>query len=356
MIPIAVTPAKERKPKPADESQLSFGTIFTDHMFVVDYAPEQGWYDARIVPYAPFAIDPAWCVLHYCQTVFEGMKCYRRDDGGLQLFRPRDNFARMNRSAERICMPQIDVELAMQGLAELIKLDADWVPGSPGTSLYIRPTLIATDNMLGVHASRTYRFFIILSPVGAYYAEGLAPVKIYVESEYVRAVPGGVGFTKTGGNYAASILAGAVAEEKGYAQVLWLDGRENKYIEEVGSMNMFFKIGGTLVTPALNGSILSGITRDSVLTLAKDMGVPTEERRLAMAEVFQDAKNGSLEEAFGSGTAAVISPVGGLTWNGESVELSGGEIGPLTQQLYDQLTGIQYGRVPDPHDWIVKIS
>lgn len=356
MIPITVTPAKESKPIPTDANQVAFGTVFTDHMFVVDYTPEQGWHDARVEPYAPFAVDPACCVLHYCQTVFEGLKCYRREDGGLQLFRPRDNFARMNRSASRICMPEIDVELAMQGLTELIKLDADWVPGSPGTSLYIRPTLIATDNMLGVHASRSYRFFIILSPVGAYYAEGLAPVKIYVESQFVRAVPGGVGFTKTGGNYAASILAGEVAAKKGYAQVLWLDGRENKYIEEVGSMNMFFKIDGKLVTPELNGSILSGITRDSVIALAKDMGVETMERKLPMAEVFEDAKNGKLEEAFGSGTAAVISPVGGLAWNDDFVELSGGNIGPLTQKLYDELTGIQYGRVPDPHGWIVKIS
>lgn len=356
MSRIVVTRTTKPKTKPTDPNAAPFGTMFTDHMFIMNYAPEKGWHDARIIPYGPFAMDPAAAVLHYSQTIFEGMKCYRRADGGLQMFRPRDNFARMNASAERICMPQVDVDLAMDGLEQLIRLDADWVPDAPDTTLYIRPTMIATDPQLGVHASQGYRFFIILSPVGAYYKEGLAPVGIYVESRYVRAVPGGVGFAKTGGNYAASILAGEVAEKKGYAQVLWLDGRENKYVEEVGAMNMFFLIDDTLVTPALNGSILGGITRDSVLALARDMGVKTEERKLLMEEVFTDAKEGRLQEAFGSGTAAVISPVGELCWNDEQVKVGDGKIGSLTQRLYDQLTGIQYGQLPDPHGWIVKID
>lgn len=356
MIPISITQTQQRKPRPEDPNAFPFGTVFTDHMFIADYHPDQGWHDARIVPYGPFAVDPACCVLHYAQTIFEGLKAYRRRDGGVQLFRPRDNFARLNLSAARLCMPEIDMELAMEGLLALLRLDEGWVPSQPGTSLYVRPTMIATDPMLGVHASQSYRFFIILSPVGAYYAEGLAPVRIYVESRYVRAVPGGVGFTKTGGNYAASILAGKAAAEKGFAQVLWLDGCENRYVEEVGSMNMFFKVDGALITPALNGSILGGITRDSVLTLAADLGIPTKECRLSIDEVFEDAQAGRLEEAFGSGTAAVISPVGELCWKEHCITLGGGDIGPLTQQLYDQLTGIQYGTRPDPHGWIVPVE
>ena len=348
--------ADTRKQKPQDENQLGFGTLFTDHMFVMDYTPERGWYDARIEPYAPFSIDPACCVLHYAQTIFEGLKCYRRADGGLQLFRAPDNFARMNRSAQRICMPEIDVDFAMEALCALLRVDAEWVPHAPGTTLYIRPTMIATDPMLAVHASKSYRFFIILSPVGAYYPSGLAPVGIWVEDAHVRAVPGGVGHTKTGGNYAASILAGARASQLGFAQVLWLDGRENKYIEEVGSMNMFFLFRDGLVTPPLNGSILPGITRDSILTLARELGYPVYERRLTIQEVFDAAQDGSLLEAFGTGTAAVVSPVGLLRWGQREATLCGGEIGPLTQKLYDTLTGIQYGTLSDPHGWIVPVD
>ncbi len=356
MVEIPVTLTTTPKQKPADESKLGFGKIFTDHMFIMDYELGRGWHDARVVPYGPFTMDPACTVFHYAQEIFEGLKCYRRKDGGLQLFRPRDNFARMNRSADRLGMPEFDVETAMAGLIALLKTDESWVPSAPGTSLYIRPTMIATDVMLGVHASHTYRFFIICSPSGAYYAKGLAPVGIYVEPELVRAVKGGVGFTKTGGNYAASILAGELAEEKGYEQVLWLDGKENKYIEEVGSMNMFFKIDGTLITPPLLGSILAGITRDSIIKLAKHMGVPVEERRLTVQDVFDAAKNGTLEEAFGSGTAAVVSPVGKLAWKDEEIVISGGEIGPLTQKLYDTLTGIQYGEAEDPFGWVLPIT
>ena len=356
MYDIPVTLTSNPKQKPADESKLGFGKIFTDHMFVMDYEVGRGWYDARVVPYGPFVLDPACTVFHYAQEIFEGMKCYRRKDGGLQMFRPRDNFARMNRSAERMGMPAIDIEQALEGLLALLKADADWVPSAAGTSLYIRPTMIATDVMLGVHASHNYRFYIICSPSGAYYPKGLAPVGIYVEPELVRAVKGGVGFTKTGGNYAASILAGEIAKNKGYEQVLWLDGRENKYVEEVGSMNMFFKFRDALVTPPLTGSILGGITRDSIMKLAQRMGVAVEERRITVQDVFDAADNGTLEEAFGSGTAAVVSPVGRLAWNDREITISGGEIGCLTQKLYDTLTGIQFGEVEDPFGWVLKVE
>jgi branched-chain amino acid aminotransferase len=355
MLDIKVTLSDHLKAKPADESALGFGRIFTDHMFLMDYEAGRGWHDARIVPYGSFAIDPAAMVLHYGQAIFEGTKCYRRADGGLQLFRPGDNLARMSRSAERMCMPKLDEETALEGLKQLIRVDADWVPHKEGTSLYIRPTMISMDVGLGVHASKKYLFFIILSPVGAYYKEGLKPVSIYVEDEYVRAVRGGVGFTKCAGNYAASILAGDIAEQKGFSQVLWLDGVEQKYVEEVGSMNMMFAYGNKIVTPRLNGSILPGITRDSVLKLAKQLGYEAEEERLDINEIFADAKSGKLTEAFGTGTAAVISPVGTLALKDEKVVLGDGGIGKISQKLYDTLTGIQYGRLPDENGWIVKL-
>ena len=355
MLDIKVTLSDHLKAKPADESALGFGRIFTDHMFLMDYEAGRGWHDARIVPYGSFAIDPAAMVLHYGQAIFEGTKCYRRADGGLQLFRPGDNLARMSRSAERMCMPKLDEETALEGLKQLIRVDADWVPHKEGTSLYIRPTMISMDVGLGVHASKKYLFFIILSPVGAYYKEGLKPVSIYVEDEYVRAVRGGVGFTKCAGNYAASILAGDIAEQKGFSQVLWLDGVEQKYVEEVGSMNMMFAYGNKIVTPRLNGSILPGITRDSVLKLARQLGFEAEEGRLDINEIFADAKSGKLTEAFGTGTAAVISPVGTLALKDEKVVLRDGGIGKISQKLYDTLTGIQYGRLPDENGWIVKL-
>ena len=355
MLDIKVTLSDHLKAKPADESALGFGRIFTDHMFLMDYEAGRGWHDARIVPYGSFAIDPAAMVLHYGQAIFEGTKCYRRADGGLQLFRPGDNLARMSRSAERMCMPKLDEETALEGLKQLIRVDADWVPHKEGTSLYIRPTMISMDVGLGVHASKKYLFFIILSPVGAYYKEGLKPVSIYVEDEYVRAVRGGVGFTKCAGNYAASILAGDIAEQKGFSQVLWLDGVEQKYVEEVGSMNMMFAYGNKIVTPKLNGSILPGITRDSVLKLAKQLGYEAEEARLNVEEIFADAKSGKLTEAFGTGTAAVISPVGTLALRDEKITVGDGGIGRISQKLYDTLTGIQYGRLPDENGWIVKI-
>ena len=356
MLTITTTRATQLKPKPADETALGFGRLFTDHMFIMDYTAGEGWHDARIVPYDSFAMDPAAMVLHYGQAIFEGMKCYRREDGHLQLFRPRDNFARMTRSAQRMGMPALDEETALEGLLQLIRIEADWVPHRDGTSLYIRPTMISMDVGLGVHASKTYRFFIILSPVGAYYKEGLKPVSIYVEDEYVRAVRGGVGFTKCAGNYAASILAGDIAEKKGFSQVLWLDGVEQTYVEEVGSMNMMFAYGHKIVTPALNGSILPGITRDSILTLARQLGYETYEGRLNIHELFADAKSGKLTEAFGTGTAAVISPVGKLAMKDEVVVLGDGGIGPVSQKLYDTLTGIQFGRLPDENGWILPLD
>ncbi len=355
MQEITITRNTAPKQKPQDESALGFGRIFTDHMFLMNYEAGKGWINPRIVPYGPFDMDPAAMVLHYGQAIFEGMKCYRREDGGLQLFRPKDNLARMTRSANRMGMPALDEETALEGLKQLIRLDADWVPHRDGTSLYIRPTMISMDVGLGVHASKTYLFYIILSPVGAYYKEGLKPVSIYVEDEYVRAVRGGVGFTKCAGNYAASILAGSIAEEKGYSQVLWLDGVEQKYVEEVGSMNMMFAYGNKIVTPKLNGSILPGITRDSVLKLAAQLGFETEEGRLDVEEIFADAKSGKLTEAFGTGTAAVISPVGTLALRGEKTVVGDGGIGRISQKLYDTLTGIQYGRLPDENGWIMKI-
>ena len=347
--------AETLKQKPTDESKLGFGKLFTDYMFTMEYDVENGWHNPCIKPYQPLSLDPSTSVLHYGQSIFEGMKCYRRADGGLQLFRPRDNFARMNRSADRLSIPQFDEELALEGLKQLLEVEKDWVPHNVGTSLYIRPTIIATDAMLGVHAAHHYLFFIILSPVGAYDAQGLAPVGIYVEDKYVRAVRGGFGFAKTAGNYAASIKAGEVAAQKGYAQVLWLDGVEQKYVEEVGAMNMMFKINGKIITPMLNGSILAGITRDSVLKLAAHMGIPTEERRIAIDEIFEAAKNGTLEEAFGTGTAAVVSPVGELCRGDEKVIISGNQIGEVTQKLYDTLTGIQWGTVEDPFGWIMRL-
>lgn len=355
MQEIHVVLAEARKPKPADETRLGFGSIFTDHMFLMDYESGRGWHDPRIVPFRDFSLSPAAMVLHYGQAIFEGTKCYRRDDGGLQLFRPADNFARMSRSAERMCMPRLDEEAALAGLKKLLEVEADWAPCAPGASLYIRPAMIALDAQLGVHAAKRYLFFIILSPVGSYYPQGFQPVGIYVEDEYVRAVRGGVGFTKCAGNYAASILAGEIAAKKGYSQVLWLDGVEQRYVEEVGSMNMMFAYGRRIVTPALNGSILPGITRDSVLTLAHRLGYEAVETRLAIDELFADAKAGRLTEAFGTGTAAVISPVGRLCWRDEVVIIGDGQVGPVARSLYDTLTGIQYGRVPDENGWIIKL-
>ncbi len=352
MIP--VQRANLLKDKPSDESSLGFGKRSTDHMLIMDYSKERGWHDMRIVPYGDFSMDPASMVFHYGQAIFEGLKCYRGKEGKLRLFRPLDNFKRMNISAKRMSIPPIDPEQCLEGLQELLRLEKGWVPTSGGTSLYVRPTIIATDVGLGVHASATYRFFIILSPSGAYYTGGLKPIGIFIEDDLVRAVRGGIGFTKAAANYAASLFASEAAAEKGYAQVLWLDGVERKYIEEVGSMNIMFALGNRIITPALTGSILAGITRDSIMRLAKDMDCSVEEKRIPMDTIFDGAKGGELTEAFGTGTAAVVSPVGFLCWRGEVVTIGDGGIGSLTQRLYNQLTGIQLGTEPDPYGWTLE--
>lgn len=346
---------KELKQKPQDESKLGFGKLFTDHMFLYNYTAGRGWHDARIVPYGDFSLSPATTVLHYGQEVFDGLKAYRTERG-ISLFRPRDNFRRLNNSAHRLCMPAINEEDMLEGLIELLSLDSGWVPRSKGTSLYIRPNYIGIDPYLGVSAAQEYLFYIILSPVGAYYASGLAPVKIYVESRYVRAVKGGLGFAKTSANYAASLLAGEEAHRHGYSQVLWLDGREGKYIEEVGAMNIFFMIDGVLITPPLEGSILPGITRDSVITLARDFGIPVQEERITIGEVTDAIRNNRMSEAFGTGTAAVVSPVGEFYFEGEPYVIGTGGMGQLSERLYNTLTGIQYGELNDPYGWMLHLG
>ena len=354
MLDIQVKLAEQRKPLP-DPDTLQFGKTFTDHMFLMNYDAGQGWHDARVVPYGPLSMEPSCMVFHYAQEIFEGLKAYRTPEGKVQLFRPVENARRLNSSCQRLCIPEIPEEDFVQAVKALVKVDEAWVPNKLGTSLYIRPFIIATTPSLGVHAAHDYIFAIITCPVGAYYAEGINPVKIYVESEDVRAVRGGTGYTKCGGNYAASIRAGERAEENGYAQVLWLDGVHRKYIEEVGSMNVMFQIGDTVVTPELTGSVLPGITRKSCIELLKSWGVKVEERQLPAQELFDAGESGALKEAWGTGTAAVISPIGEMGWEDKHVVVNGGKIGPLAQKLYDTLTGIQWGTQPDPHGWVVKL-
>ena len=351
---IKITRAAALKEKP-DSSTLVFGQSFTDHMFIADYDVGQGWHDARIVPYGPLQMDPAAKVLHYAQEIFEGLKAYRTASGAIQLFRPMDNVRRMNQSCERMSLPQVPEDLALAGITELVRLEQDWVPHEEGTSLYIRPFVIGVDPALGVHSSHHCQYIVIVCPVGAYYPEGLAPTKIYVEQRDVRAVRGGTGMAKTGGNYAASLRAGTIAEERGYTQVLWLDGVERKYIEEVGAMNVMFKVAGKILTPDLNGSVLDGITRRSCIQLLKDWGYEVEERRISAEELFAAAENGTLEEAWGTGTAAVVSPIGELAMGGKKVTVSNNQIGEITQKLYNELTAIQWGRQADPHGWIMKL-
>jgi branched-chain amino acid aminotransferase len=351
-VKIETLPLVETKTKIEDESTLVFGKQFTDRMLVMEYDTGKGWHSARIQPYGPFSLDPAAMVLHYSQEIFEGLKAFRHPDGQIALFRPADNIARFNRSAERMCMPVVDPDGFLDALRQLIRLEADWVPHSAGTSLYIRPTMIANEAMLGVRPSDQYLCYVILSPVGAYYKGGIAPVKIWISDHYVRAAEGGTGEAKTGGNYAASLYASREAAANGYDQVLWLDAKEKKYIEEVGSMNMVFVYDGKIVTSPLKGTVLDGITRRSVLTLCKEMGLDIEERALTVDEVLDGVVNGRLTEAFGTGTAVVISPVAQFTYQNRTVHLSNGKTGELTQKLYDQLTGIQYGRIADTHGWV----
>jgi branched-chain amino acid aminotransferase len=343
----------ELKEKP-DENKLGFGSIFTDHMLVMAY-DDGHWQQPVIKKYQNFSLDPAAMVLHYGQAIFEGLKAYRGKDDQIYLFRPQDNFHRMNKSAHRMCMPEINVAEVFNGLQELLRLEKAWVPSVSGATLYIRPTMVATEAGLGVRPAEQYLFFIILSPVGAYYPEGFNPVTIFVTEKYVRAVPGGVGNAKTAGNYAASIMAAVEAQEQGFTQVLWLDAVERKYVEEVGTMNIFFVIGDEVITPPLSGSILPGLTRDSVLRLTRDWGLNVVERRISIDEVFTAADNGTLREVFGTGTAAVISPVGALSYRGNVCKVNSGKTGELAQRLFDELQEIQYGLRPDPYGWVVKI-
>lgn len=358
MLNIKITKTTSPKAKPADESKLGFGKTFSDHMFIMDYTEGQGWHDARIVPYAPLSLEPSAVVFHYAQECFEGLKAYRTAEGKIQLFRPDCNARRMNNTQERLCMPAIPEEDFVEAIRALVEVEKDWVPHSEGASLYIRPFTIATMAQLGVHASSTYQFMIICAPSGAYYAAGLAPIDIYVEDTYVRACPGGTGFTKCGGNYAVSLLAAKVAEERGYSQVLWLDGVERKYVEEVGAMNIFFKIDGKLYTAEAqdrDGTVLPGVTRRSIIELLKDWGYEVVEGKLAVDDLMKASREGKLEEVFGTGTAAVVSPVKKLDYEDQSAKIGNGEIGPLTQKLYDTLTGIQWGRIPDAKGWIVPV-
>ena len=346
---------REHLQEKPDQKNLGFGKHFTDYMFVMDWDKEQGWHDAAIVPYGGIPMDPATMVLHYAQETFEGLKAYRTAEGKIQLFRPEMNARRMIKSNERLCMPGVPEEMFVEAVKALVKAQEDWVPSEPGTSLYIRPFMFATEASLGVHMAKSYKFVIITTPVGAYYAEGINPVKILVEDEYVRAVKGGTGFTKCGGNYASSIAGQVKAEKMGCTQVLWLDGVHRKYIEEVGSMNVMFKVNGEIITPELTGSVLPGITRRSCLELLRDWGYPVQERLITAQELFDAAAEGKLEEAWGTGTAAVVSPIGEMGWEDKHTVVNGGKIGDVTQKLYDTLTGIQWGTVPDPHGWVVKL-
>ncbi len=356
MLNIRYEYTTQKKVKP-DYSKLGFGKYFTDHMFMMDYTEGEGWHDARIVPYQNLSLSPATAVFHYAQEMFEGLKAYKTASGEIQLFRPQKNIERLNNTNRRMCIPEIDPDDVLQAIKAVVKVDEDWIPTEEGKSLYIRPFIIATDPMLGVHPSHSYLFCIILSPVGAYYATGINPVKIYVEPEYVRAVKGGTGFAKVGGNYAASLKGQEVAEKLGYAQVLWLDGIEHKYIDEVGAMNVFFVIDGEIVTPTLeNGNILPGVTRDSAIALLRSWGYKVSERLLSIDEVREAADNGKLDEAFGTGTAAVISPIGELNEAGKIMVINEGKIGTISQKLYNNLTGIQWGTVEDTMGWTVKVD
>ncbi|MEW6720455.1 MAG: branched-chain amino acid aminotransferase [Thermodesulfobacteriota bacterium] len=342
--------------KPAGDQALGFGKIFSDHMFLMDYRDGKGWMNPRIVPYGPLSLLPTAVVLHYAQEIFEGLKAYYAKDGGICLFRPERNAERMNRSASRLCMPAVPVEDQLQAIEALVRIDKDWIPRAGGASLYIRPTMIATESALGVHPSSDYIYFIVTGPVGAYYARGFEPVSILVEENYIRATRGGLGEAKTGANYAASILAAKEAKAKGFDQVLWLDAERRRFVEEVGTMNIFFVFNGELVTPPLSGSILAGVTRDSVIQLAKDWKIPVLERPVEIDEVIRRAEDGSLTEAFGSGTAAVISPVGAFSFRGKEAKIGDGKVGELSRRFYDTITGIQYGLVEDRHRWVRRVE
>lgn len=352
---IDVTRAASPRPKPQD-SDLRFGTVFTDHMAVMNYEAGAGWGEARIVPYGPISLDPAAAVLHYAQAIFDGAKAFYGLDGVVRLFRAQKHIERLQRSAARLCIPAFDANRLLETVLALVELDRDWTPRSPGTALYVRPVIIATEPFLGVRPATSYLLYVILSPVGAYYAEGMDPLRILVSDRYVRAVEGGVGAAKTAGNYAASLLAAEEAHRDGYAQVLWLDGVHRRYLDEVGTMNIMVRIDDEVITPPLSGTILPGVTRDSALTLLREWGVQVSERQVAIDEVVEAAHRGTLREVWGTGTAAVISPVGELGYSGESVVINERRIGELTQRLYDAITDIQYARVPDTHGWLTPVG
>ena len=355
---ITVTQVAEnrRRPKPNRGEKLGFGNRFSDHMFLMDFASGKGWGNARIVPYGPLSLAPSAMVLHYGQEIFEGMKAYFARDGAVCLFRPDQNAERLNRSAARMCLPEIPVEDQFAALRALVRLDREWIPRDEGASLYIRPTMIGTEAGLGVRPSAEVLFFIITGPVGAYYARGFDPVRILVEETYVRAARGGTGEAKTGGNYAASLLAAKKAKEKGFDQVLWLDAEHRRFVEEVGTMNIFFVLRGELVTPPLSGSILPGVTRDTVLTLAREWKIPVAERPVEIDEILKGAADGTLSETFGSGTAAVISPVGSFSCHGKEIQVGQGRTGEFSLRLYREITGIQYGEIEDRHHWIRRVE
>ena len=355
MAPFPITRTSQPKTRPADDT-LSFGTVFTDHMFIMEYHEGRGWHDPRIVPYQPFSLDPATCVLHYAQAVFDGLKAFRGADDTVRLFRGDKHVERLNRSCERLCIPALDPATVLASFHALVELDQAWVPRKPGTALYLRPTVIASEAFLGVHPSHSYIYYLILCPVGAYYKEGMNPVSILVTNKYVRAVQGGLGAAKTSGNYAASLYAAEEAKRQGFTQVLWLDGVHHRYIDEVGTMNIMVEIGDEIVTPPLSDQILAGVTRDSALTLMRDWGLRVSERPVTIDEVMDASRAGTLAEMWGTGTAAVVSPVGELGYNGERVTINGGKTGPLTQKLYDAITGLQYGTAPDVHGWTQAVG
>ncbi len=351
---IRITRTAAPRPKPKD-GELGFGTVFTDHMFVMEFQEDKGWYDPRIEPYGPLSLEPAAAVLHYAQALFEGLKAFRGRDGKIRLFRPQKHVERMNATARRMCIPPVDPDLALRSLTTLVDVDREWVPGTVGTSLYIRPTLVATEPFLGVRPARQYLYFVILSPVGAYYPEGLNPVRIKVIDRYVRACPGGLGEAKTGANYAASLYAAEEAKHEGFTQVLWLDGVHRRFIEEVGTMNIMLRIADEVITPPLAGTILPGVTRDAALTLMREWGLRVSERQVSIDEVQEAAARGTLQEVWGTGTAAVISPVGELAYRGQRIVVNGGRIGELTRRLYDAIVAVQYGTAPDTHGWTVEV-
>ena len=355
-IKIIQAPPQKLKAKPTDESKLGFGKIFTDHMFTMTYKEGQGWHNAVVEPYRPLQLEPTAMCLHYAQEIFEGLKAYRGKDGAIFLFRPTENIKRMNTSAERLCMPPMDEEIFLEAIKKLVILDKEWVPRGEGTSLYIRPTMIATEAALGVHPANEYLFFVVIGPVGAYYPQGFSPTKIYVSEEYVRAAAGGTGFIKAAGNYAASLYATRIATNMGYTQVLWLDAKEKKYVEEVGTSNIFFLIGDELITPPLSGTILPGVTRNSVIKLASHLGIKVVERSLAIDEVIAAVDKGTLKEAFASGTAAVVSPVGQIYFRKKEYLINNGQTGPVAEKLYNEILQIQYGMKEDPFNWRVQIS